>query len=467
MNGMLELLFRSFKDAHPVAQVAFLALCLIFVSLWMYLYLRERSRRLNEHKHNVQLKHDLLDCQTDLKQIRSDAVRDRATLHQAIPAFQRVIRQNDELQLQIEEVRQHNLRLAVQIGTLQQSDREGDGENGQPEQTRLQAELAELRRRFDDLQKIDTDVWIAATAGNLPIPRFVHREKRTTRFVTFLNLKGGVGKTTIAANLAAAYATGVLGDKLRVLAVDLDYQGTLSNLCVEQQHLLDRRSTRRTADRLLDPSTAENGAALTELFVPIKGTDRMGMTIVADEHLDQIDFRQQALYAVAGSEVRFFHRQLFHQKAVFDQFDLVFFDCPPRLSTSAINALAASDWVVVPTALDPNDIEAVPRTLRWLEKLQTQGHFDFHAKLGGIVINSTYRSGCIEQLTNNERLSLQGLRKTILKFSPTGDVILKHIVKDDNNVPQAAAQGMPYGAVKSGRELYRDVALELYLRIKN
>jgi Flp pilus assembly CpaE family ATPase len=224
MNGMLELLFGSFKEAHPVAQVAFLGLCLIFVSLWMYLYLRERSRRLSEHKQNVQLKHDLLDCQTDLKQIRSDAVRDRATLNQAIPAFQRVIRQNDELQLKIEEIREHNRRLAVQIATVQQSDREGGGENGQPEQDRLQAELAELRQRFDDLQKIDTDVWIAATAGNMPIPRFVHREKRTTRFVTFLNLKGGVGKTTIAANLAAAYATGVLGDKLRVLAVDLDYQ---------------------------------------------------------------------------------------------------------------------------------------------------------------------------------------------------------------------------------------------------
>jgi cellulose biosynthesis protein BcsQ len=466
---MLELLFGSFKEAHPVAQLAFLTLCLIFVAAWMFLFLRERSRRLHEHKLNAALKHDLLDCQTELKEIRSEAVRDRATLQQAIPAFQRVIRQNDELHLLIGEVREHNCRLAVQIAAIQQSETNGTGggENGQPQQARLQMELADLRQRFDELQKIDTDVWIAATAGSAPIPRFVHREKRQTRFVTFLNLKGGVGKTTIAANLAAAYATGVLGDKLRVLAVDLDYQGTLSNLCVEQQLLLDRRSTRRTADRLLDPVTGVDGAWLTELLVPIKGTDRMGMTIVADEHLDQVDFRQQALYAVASSEVRFCHRQLFHQPAVFDQFDLVLFDCPPRLSTSAINALAASDWVVVPTALDPNDIEAVPRTLRWLEKLQTQGHFDFHAKLGGIIINSTYRDGTLEQLTVNERLSLQGLRTTILKFSPTGDVILKHILKDDNNVPQAAAQRMPYGAVNSGREMYRDVALELYLRIKN
>src|SRR5580704_16343017 len=127
MNGMLELLFGSFKEAHPVAQIAFLTLCLIFVSVWMYLFLRERSRRLHEHKLNVQLKRDLLDCQTDLKQIRSDAVRDRATLQQAIPAFQRVIRQNDELQLQIREVREHNRRLAVQIATIQQSQTNGIG----------------------------------------------------------------------------------------------------------------------------------------------------------------------------------------------------------------------------------------------------------------------------------------------------------------------------------------------------
>src|SRR5262249_32464655 len=150
----------------------------------------------------------------------------------------------------------------------------------------------------------------------------------------------------------------------RVLAVDLDYQGTLSNMCVALEWLLDRRhaDNRNTAHRLLtDAADVPAEELLARLLVPLEGTNRQAWVIVADEHLDHDDFRQQALFVAQQQEVRFCHRRVFHSRHVFERFDLVLFDCPPRLTTSVVNALLASDFVVVPTSLHPNDVDAVPR----------------------------------------------------------------------------------------------------------
>lgn len=489
MKEMLDLLVDFFKHAHPVVQMAALLVCLFFIGMWMFLWMRERGRNARVREERAELKAELeksrshlartkrkADKETDdlrvqLSEARAQSLQDHEKLQRAIPAFKRVIQENDELLAQMATTKVQYLRLEAELTSLRQSTDQHREMNEQSDTVRTQedrswAELADLRKRFDDLQRIDTDVWVASSSLNGALPRFVHRDKRKTRFVTFLNLKGGVGKTTIVANLAAAYATGVLGTKLRILAVDLDYQGTLSNLCVDQQFLSDRRSQRQTADRLIDGDLAD-GDGLNGLLAPMRGTAEMAMTIVADDELDQCDFRQQALYAIQHSEVRFHHRRLLHQPAVFEKFDFVFFDCPPRLTTSSINALAASDWIVVPTGLDPNDVEAVPRTLRWLEKLQTQAHVDFHAKLGGVILNATFRAGTTEELTKDERLALHQLRTAIKRFAPAGDPILTNVVKDDNAIARSAATNGPFGLHAAGHALYRDVALELYERIKN
>jgi chromosome partitioning protein len=322
-------------------------------------------------------------------------------------------------------------------------------------------------QRFDDLQKIDTNVWTGRSSQVRKPPAFISREGRKARFVTFLNLKGGVGKTTIVANLAAALATGVLGEKKRVLAIDLDYQGTLSNRCVEHKILTDRRASRRTSDRLIDSGADADPAELVcNLLVPIGATAEMGSIIVADERLDDIDFRKQALFAIEAAEVRFEHRRLLHHPSIADRFDFVFFDCPPRLTTSSINALAASDWIVVPTGLDPTDVEAVPRSLRWFERLRTQANIDFHAQLAGIILNGTYRTSTNEP-TDYERDNLELLKASIAyHVSPGTTMILTNTIKNDSNISRDDG-GEPYGASARGRERFSKVADELYQRIKN
>ena len=53
-------------------------------------------------------------------------------------------------------------------------------------------------------------------------------------------------------------------------------------------------------------------------------------------------------------------------------YDVVLIDCPPRLTTGSVNALAASDFVLIPVLLEETSIEAVPRILKWLKRFQSE-----------------------------------------------------------------------------------------------
>jgi cellulose biosynthesis protein BcsQ len=485
-----EFLAQSFAQTEPwaPATIVFGIVALIAFQLFWVNWERRQNLRIRGECEALRIKLEHAKEQLDSTEKRAERERqewsgqiadwkgqarhDRTQLQRAIPAFERVIRENDELLARCESARTHVLKLQTELAKFQavvRSNRELKErlEGASANAERLQSELAEFQKRSAELQQVDSDVWLAASGTGRP-PPFVHREQRRARFVAFLNLKGGVGKTTLTANLAAAYATGVLGKQLRVLAVDLDHQGTLGNLCVDTSYLMDRRKTDRTADLLLDPDNiARSEKLLTELMAPMNGVNEGALVIVADEKLDKADFRQQAIYAVERTEVRFRHRQFFHQPFVFDNFDLVFFDCPPRLTTSSINALAACDWVIVPSALDPNDVEAVPRALQLLQKLQKLAQVDFHVNLAGVVLNSTYHGGTTGNLTAYERSTFELLKSGVGRFGPASGLILTHTVKDESGIVKAAFEQVPYGAGAAGRDFFHDVAVELYQRMQN
>ncbi len=69
-------------------------------------------------------------------------------------------------------------------------------------------------------------------------------------------------------------------------------------------------------------------------------------------------------------DVRFRLRAILHTKEIADRFDFILLDCPPRLTTACINALAASDYVLIPVLPNVISTAAVPRLLRWLKNLR-------------------------------------------------------------------------------------------------
>ena len=68
------------------------------------------------------------------------------------------------------------------------------------------------------------------------------------------------------------------------------------------------------------------------------------------------------------NDVRFLLRKLLHSSVIQDRYDLIMIDCPPRISTASINALAASDFLLIPVLLDFTSSESAPRMLSWVSR---------------------------------------------------------------------------------------------------
>jgi cellulose biosynthesis protein BcsQ len=191
---------------------------------------------------------------------------------------------------------------------------------------------------------------------------------RRAVIISIANLKGGVGKTTITANLGATLAK--VG--LKVLLMDLDYQSSLSNLCLLPQEKDQVRRSGRYLSGFL-----EDGGDLSRLNQSVTlieaGVDPGQLYLApVGEEFDDVENRLMARWHAGLSEddVRYRLRHALHTRDLRDHYDVVLIDCPPRLTTGCVNALAASDYVLIPVLLEETSTEAVPRTLSWLKKFR-------------------------------------------------------------------------------------------------
>ena len=145
------------------------------------------------------------------------------------------------------------------------------------------------------------------------------------KIISVVNQKGGVGKTTTAVNLSAGI--GKLGKK--VLVIDADPQGnTTSAYGIKKQSLVHS-----VYDLLIGKTRAEHSIIESEFknvdVIPCN-MDLAG----AEVELISIENRESQL-KTALSEIR-------------ANYDFIFIDCPPSLGLITINALCASDTVLVP-----------------------------------------------------------------------------------------------------------------------
>lgn len=161
------------------------------------------------------------------------------------------------------------------------------------------------------------------------------------RVISIANQKGGVGKTTTSVNLGASLAeTGA-----RVLVVDLDPQGNATTgLGIQHRDLEGSVYDVIINDKSLDDCTEPT--SVRNLFVVPATIDLAG----AEIELVPAFSREMKLKR-AISEIR-------------DQYDYILIDCPPSLGLLTVNALAASDDVVVPIQCEYYALEGLGQLLR-------------------------------------------------------------------------------------------------------
>ncbi|MBQ8550626.1 MAG: ParA family protein [Clostridia bacterium] len=180
------------------------------------------------------------------------------------------------------------------------------------------------------------------------------------KIVSIFNQKGGVGKTTTAVNLAAGL--GLAGKK--VLLVDVDPQGnTTSGFGINKQKTLS------SYEVLIGTASADSAIIATEYknvsVLPSK-SDLAG----AEIELTELDRRESRL-KTALLPLR-------------ERYDFIFIDCPPSLGLISINALNASDSVLVPIQCEFYAMEGLSQLMATIR--QVKRAYNPMLELEGVVL---------------------------------------------------------------------------------
>jgi chromosome partitioning protein len=169
--------------------------------------------------------------------------------------------------------------------------------------------------------------------------------------ISIINYKGGVGKTTIAANVAA----GLVKRGKRTLVIDLDPQTNLTFLFISVDDWKKNYKENRTIKSWFD-SIIKSGVSpsLSDLIINVGGVD------IISSHLGLIDVDLDLAQYHEGrnrraKEEAFVRTYSYIKNALEDlknDYDVVLFDCPPNFSIVTKNAIIASKFYLVPAKLD-------------------------------------------------------------------------------------------------------------------
>jgi chromosome partitioning protein len=183
------------------------------------------------------------------------------------------------------------------------------------------------------------------------------------RVVAVMNYKGGVGKTTLTANLGAVAAS----RGLRVLLIDLDPQTNLTFSFFSVDDWQERLKDNCTIKRWYDAELPGRDVSLTDLVVTPERVNRAlknsaGQLDLVSSHLGLIDIdlelaaRLGGTTTLDGSKRKFLdlHSCLRHalEDSHFDNYDLVLIDCAPNFGLVTKTAIVASQQILVPAKAD-------------------------------------------------------------------------------------------------------------------
>ena len=273
--------------------------------------------------------------------------------------------------------------------------------------------------------------------------------------VSVINYKGGVGKTTTTANVAAQLAW----QGYKVLAIDLDPQTnlTFSFLRVDEwsSDFADNRTIKQLFDSLLDGKDFDISGLIYEPSRAKQALQGRGKLEIISSHLGLINVDLELATLLNGASLRKskqnfikVHSRLADslEKIDDDAYDVVLIDCPPNFNIVTKTAIVASDYILVPTRPDFLSTLGIDYLIRNVASLvsdyndyaregQVDGTPEIEPATIGVVFNMVQeRNGPISAQENY----MQQLRRQ------SGLYIFNNYVKQNNTIfADAPERGVP------------------------
>jgi chromosome partitioning protein len=264
----------------------------------------------------------------------------------------------------------------------------------------------------------------------LPEPRPL-TQHGGARVISMCNQKGGVGKTTTAINLGAALAE----YGRRVLLVDFDPQGSLSVGLGLNPHDIEV-----TIYNVL----MERDVTLDDVIVPtgVEGMDLLPSNIdlsAAEVQLVHEVAREQTLQRVLAPAI--------------EQYDVILIDCQPSLGLLTVNALTASDGVIVPLECEYFALRGVALLKTTIDKVRER--LNPKLEIDG-VLGTMYDGRTLHGREVMQRL-----------VEAWGDVVFHSVIRRTVKFSDSTVAGEPitsYAGASGGADAYRQLAKEVVAR---
>lgn len=254
-----------------------------------------------------------------------------------------------------------------------------------------------------------------------------------SRIISLANQKGGVGKTTTAINLSAALAKA----GQRVLLIDADPQANASSGLGVDIRELDRTIYECLVNGI-DPASAIIETRVKGLDIIPSHIDLVG----AEIEMLNIDNRENILKGIVAP--------------LTEKYDYILIDCSPSLGLITVNALTASDAVIIPVQCEFFALEGIAKLLNTVKIIKQK--LNPGLKIEGFLLT---------MYDNRLRLSNQVYEEVKRHF---GDLVFNTVIARNVRLSEAPSHGLSvldYDASSKGAKNYQALAQELLKRKGN